>query len=113
MTDFDVYLLIAIVGMTATTVVTRSAFLLIPQRWQLPPNVQAALRYAPIAAIAAIVAPDIFIAHHAAHGFSVQGALNPKLWGAIAGTLVFMRWRSMGATIGVGMAVYWALRYWV
>lgn len=111
------YLLAAIVGMAVTTVLTRNGFLLLPPHWQLPASVQAPLKYAPIAAIAAIIAPDVLNPAQISAQFASEQYLamvaNPKLWGALIGGVIYARSRNMGAAIGLGMVVFWGLRAWV
>lgn len=112
MTEHQIYLLAAIIGITATSVLTRGAFVLLPQRWQLPTSVQAPLRYAPMAAIAAIVAPDLF-AQQAPITAVASAAfwLNAKLWGAAAGAAAYVRFGNMGGAIAAGMAGFWGVKW--
>ncbi len=105
------YFAVVLIGMVAATVLTRSAFLLLPTRWQLPPAVLSALRYAPIAAIAAIVAPDLI--QWRAISVSVEPAtlMTPKLLAALLAGLIHWRYANMLLTITAGMATFWLLRY--
>ncbi len=57
MTSVEVWL--AILGMTVVTAVTRAMFLIGGERTVLPARVQRMLRYAPAAALAAVVLPDV------------------------------------------------------
>lgn len=50
---------IVIVGMTIVTAVTRALFLIGGERTVLPERAQRALRYAPAAALVAVVLPDV------------------------------------------------------
>lgn len=100
---------LTILGLTAVTVVTRSFFLLFGERVELPERLQRALRYAPAAALAAIVAPEV------AGLTGPAGALdlslrNPRLWAALAAGALFALRRRMVEMIAVGMAVFTALR---
>ena len=53
-----------VVGLTVVTIVTRSLFLLPHRAWDLPSRLRLALRYAPAAALAAVVAPELLLATH-------------------------------------------------
>jgi len=55
------WLWLTLVLIAATTMVTRGSFLLLGAGRRLPPALQRALRYAPAAALAALIAPDLLI----------------------------------------------------
>lgn len=97
---------IAIIAMTAITTLTRAFFLLGGERASLPPRVQRALRYAPAAALAVIVIPDV-LSWDDAFRFSVG---NPQLVAAVASAGWFAWRRRMVEMIVLGMAVYTAVR---
>ena len=99
---------ILIIGMTAVTSVTRAFFLFAGERVNLPERVQRALRYAPAAALAAVVIPDVLWWHNQL-SFSWR---NYQLLAATAGLLWFVWRRSMIETIGVGMLTFTVLRLW-
>jgi branched-subunit amino acid transport protein len=102
------YMVAAIVGLTAVTVLTRSSFFLLPARIELPGRVERALRYAPACALAATIAPAVL-----ARGGEVQLSFdNHQMWGLLAATLVALRTRSMVLVIAVGMVVFTVLRLW-
>lgn len=71
----------------AATFLPRSSFIVAGHRIQLSPSLQRALRYAPAAALAALVTPDILTVEGNFH------ALNAKLFAAAAaiGSLLFFR----------------------
>lgn len=104
MSAFNIWL--TIVLLTVATVVTRSAFFLLGDRVKLPSKVQHALRYAPAAALAAIVAPDLV----SSGGALTLTWLNPKLLAAIGATAFFLSTRHLLGTIVVGMGLYTILR---
>lgn len=105
MSSFDIWL--TIILMTLATIITRSSFFLLGDRVKLPGKVQHALRYAPAAALAAIIAPDLFVTGgDALH----ETLLNPKLLAAIGASLFFIGTRRMLGTIIVGMALFTVLR---
>jgi len=104
MSEFNVWLTIILI--TAATVITRSAFFLLGDRVKLPSKVQHALRYAPAAALAAIVAPDLVTS-----GATLSVTwMNPKLLAAIGATGFFLSTRHLLATIVTGMGLYTLLR---
>jgi branched-subunit amino acid transport protein len=96
----------AIILLTVATVATRSAFFLFGNAVKLPPKVQHALRYAPAAALAAIVVPDLVMS-----GGAVSASWsNPKLWAGIGAAWFFLATRRMLETIIVGMALFTIIR---
>lgn len=67
---------LAILWLTLATILTRCSFFLLGRHAvRLPPKLQYALRYAPAAALAAIVAPDLLLAN----GELAMSWSNPKL----------------------------------
>jgi branched-subunit amino acid transport protein len=110
MNGFDdlTYMLIAIGGLTIVTFATRSSFFMLPPSVQLPPMLERALRYAPVCALTAIVAPAVFSRDH--HPYLSWH--NNQMWAVLAASLVYARTRSMLAMMCVGMAVFTALRLW-
>jgi len=99
-----------IIGLTFVSILTRSFFLLLGERVSLSGGIQRALRYAPVGALVAIVAPEILGVALSEGG----GALNlghPQLWGGIAATLGMLLSRSMLVTLLLGMLVYGAIRF--
>lgn len=97
---------IAIVGMGVVTVVTRALFLMAGEHVTVPDRLQRALRYAPAAALAAIILPDLMTWQ----GHFTVALSNYKLVAGIAATLFYLLTRKMVGMIAVGMAVYTALR---
>jgi len=104
MSDIEIWITIAL--MTVATVVTRSPFFLLGHAVKLPPKVQHALRYAPAAALAAIVVPDLVLANGALH----LSWTNPKLVAGIGAAAFFLVTRHMLGTIIAGMALFSLLR---
>lgn len=102
----DLRTTLIILGLAVVTVLARSFFLLSSRPWSLPHWAQRALQYAPIAALSAVVVPEVLL---------LQGQW-PGTWqdarpyGALAGALVFFWRRDVLLTIVAGMAVYVPLR---
>lgn len=97
---------LAILGMGLITTITRAMFLIGGERMILPERIQRALRYAPAAALVAVVVPDLTMTPTGlSFGFS-----NHALYASVCGLLWFLWRRSMLGTIIVGMVVFTALR---
>ncbi len=93
---------IAIVGLAAITVLTRCFFLLPDRELPLPDWVRRGLRYAPLAALAAVLAPEL-VMRDGAFLTTLADARLPATLVAVA----FYFWRrSILGTIALGMAVY-------
>ncbi|MGH8806759.1 MAG: AzlD domain-containing protein [Noviherbaspirillum sp.] len=97
---------LTIILLTVATIVTRGSFFLLGHAVKLPPKVQHALRYAPAAALAAIVAPDMVIAD----GTLFLSWTNPKLVAGIGAAVFFVTTRHLLWTIVFGMALFSVLR---
>jgi branched-subunit amino acid transport protein len=104
MTAGDVWLTILL--LTVATILTRCSFFLLGDAVKLPPKVQHALRYAPAAALAAIVIPDLVLSEG---GIETIWA-NPKLLAGIGAALFFIKTRHLLGTIVAGMILYTVLR---
>ncbi|MBL8376781.1 MAG: AzlD domain-containing protein [Burkholderiales bacterium] len=92
-------------GMALLTFANRAGLLLLAGRFRLPKVVEDALRFAPAAALAAIVAPDLLL-----HGGRVDLSLdNARLYAGLAGFAVALVLRSTMLAIGVGMLALFAL----
>lgn len=102
----DLLTWLAIIGVSLTTIITRGSFVVFGSRLQLHRTVEDALRYAPAAALSALVLPDLLL-RHGHVDFSLQ---NQRLIAALIAALVMWRFRSMIWTIVVGMSVATALR---
>jgi len=98
--------LIAIIGLTAITVITRGFFLLSEREWPLPAWANRGLRYAPLAALAAVIAPEVLLTD----GTLIDGWRSPRLCAALAGTVYFWWQRGILGTIVVGTATMLALK---
>lgn len=102
MNDPTLWLIFILLGLATT--LPRASFIVLGNRFSLPPTLQRALRYAPAAALAAIVLPDVLtVGGHIA-------PLNPKLAAAGAAILVAARWRNPWLPFIAGMAVLLGLK---
>ncbi|MFZ4718281.1 MAG: AzlD domain-containing protein [Ilumatobacteraceae bacterium] len=100
------YMAAAAAGLTVVTFATRSSFFMLPPRIQLPKSWERALRYAPVCALSAIIAPTVFTRNHEPY----ISWHNHQMWALLAAAAVFARWRNMTAMIVVGMAVFTVVR---
>jgi branched-subunit amino acid transport protein len=97
---------VAIIGMTFVTALTRAMFLIGGERTVLPARVQKMLRYAPAAALAAVVVPDVL---STPDGLSFALS-NHEFYATLAGLGWFLWRRTMLGTIVTGMAVFTLMR---
>ena len=104
MNDFDTW--ITIILLTVSTILTRSSFFLLGNAIKLPPALQHALRYAPAAALAAIVVPDLVLSG----GAATVSLLNPKLLAGVGASLFFVATGRLLGTIVVGMGLFTLMR---
>lgn len=95
------YALITIVGLTVITVVTRGFFLISEKELVLPDWVKRGLRYAPLAALTAVVVPEIVMAH----GELIETWKDARLYAAAAASAYFFWRRGILGTIVTGMVV--------
>jgi branched-subunit amino acid transport protein len=98
----DVWTLLVIVGLAIVTVVSRSFFLISSKPWQLPHWAQRGLQYAPIAALSAVVVPEIVMSQ----GQLIDTWQDARLFAAAAGLAIYYAKRNVLMTILGGMAVY-------
>jgi branched-subunit amino acid transport protein len=99
-------LVIAIAGMAAITLVTRGFFFLQRAQLPVPAWLIEGLRYAPLAAMVAVVAPEIVMTQ----GHFITTWKDARLFGAAAATGWYFWRRGMFGTIVAGTAVLLALR---
>ena len=99
-------ILAAIAGMTLISFVTRGFFLLPQRELPLPHWLLQGLRYAPLAALAAVVVPEIVMTQ----GELIQTWKDPRLFAVAVSTIYFFWRRGILGTIVSGTAVMLALR---
>jgi branched-subunit amino acid transport protein len=80
-------------------------------RVRMPEIILRAIRYAPLAAIVAIVAPEILMPDGATEISQFKWGI-PQIWAGLAAFVTFSWLRTMLPTLIIGMLVYSALRYW-
>jgi branched-subunit amino acid transport protein len=99
-------IILTIIGLAVISVLTRCFFFISERELVLPAWVQRGLRYAPLAALAAVVAPELLLTD----GQFVQTWQDARIFGAIAAVAYYLWRRGLLGTILVGMAVFLPLR---
>jgi len=100
MTDW--WTVLTILGLAVVTVITRSFFFISSKPWTLPAWAQRGLHYAPIAALSAVIVPEIVMTQ----GQFIAGWQDARVFAALAGAAWFFWRRGVLGTIVAGMAVY-------
>lgn len=104
MTAWEVVL--TVLGLALITLVTR-AFFLVPERdLPIPAWLQQGLRYAPLAALVAVVVPEVLMAD----GHLIQTFKDARLYAAAVATAYYFWRRGILGTIVSGTVVMLALR---
>lgn len=97
---------LAILGMGAITLLTRSFFLIPKNELPLPDWLKQGLRYAPLAALAAVIVPEIVMSQ----GELISTWKDARLYATAVGTAYFFWKGGILGTIISGTAVMLALR---
>jgi branched-subunit amino acid transport protein len=104
MTDAQIWL--AIAGLTGITVLARGFFMLSSKPWPMPAWAREALKVAPLAALVAVIAPEVLMTQ----GALIQTWRDPRWPAVVVATLVYFWRRDILSTIISGMVVLLALR---
>ncbi len=95
-----------ILGLALITVLTRSLFFISSKPWHLPQWAQRGLQYAPIAALSAVIVPELVMTQ----GEFIQVWQDARLFAVLAGAGWFFWRKGQGqavlGTIVAGMLVY-------
>lgn len=95
----------AILMLSAIIVLLRALYLYAPRRWQPRGVVARALRYAPMAAIVAVVVPEVAAPLRDAGAFDASVLLDARLLSALALLMVGRLTGSMLVAIAAGALV--------
>ncbi len=102
----DGWTVLTILGLACVTVLARSFFFILDKDWTLPAWAQRGLQYAPIAALSAVIVPEIVMLQ----GQMIDTLRDARLYAVAAGLAYFFWRRGQGqavlGTILSGMAVY-------
>lgn len=102
MNQTDIGTVVTIVCLALITVITRSLFFISSKPWQLPNWAERGLNYAPIAALAAVIVPEIVMTQ----GQLIMTFKDARIFAAAAGLAWYYWRRGLLGTIVAGMAVY-------
>ena len=97
---------LAIAGLTALTLLTRGFFLLTEREIPIPDWLREGLRYAPLAALAAVVVPEVVLTQ----GQLITTWQDARPYAAVAGAAYYFWRRDILGTILTGMAVLLPLK---
>jgi branched-subunit amino acid transport protein len=106
----DLGMVAIILGLTLSTLVTRTSFLVAGEKLKLGHRAEVALRYAPVCTLAAIIVPDVLF-----HGRETLDTdlFNPRLVGALAGALWLVWSRHIVGCLLTGMLAYTLARLYL
>ncbi len=93
---------IAILGLAAITVLSRAFFMIPREELPLPDWLKRGLKYAPLAALAAVIAPEILMTG----GELIDSVQDARLPAVLCASAYYFWRRGILGTIVVGMAVY-------
>ncbi len=105
MMDINWHTVVIVLGLTVVTVVARGFFLFSNRTWSMPHWAQRGLQYAPIAALAAVVVPEVVMVN----GQLMETFKDARVYAATVGAVVYFWRKDVLFTIVAGMAVYMPL----
>ncbi len=88
------------------TFAIRLSFIALEGRYQPAPWFVALLPFVPVAALTALVTPDLLLVA----GELRFGIDNPRLWAGLVAIMVAAWWKNVLLTIGSGFAVLWLIQ---
>ena len=84
----------------------RYSFIAAEGHYQPPPWFRRLLPFVPIAALTALVVPELMLVQ----GEIILGSGNPRLWAGLVAIVVAAVWRNVLLTIGCGFLVLFILQ---
>jgi branched-subunit amino acid transport protein len=110
MSERDLTVWLTILALGGVTVLARGFFIWSNRPWRLPGWLERGLLYAPIAALAAVIAPEVLTTH----GELISTWRDARPWAALTSALFYLRFRhhrhAVLGTMAVGMLVFLPLR---
>jgi branched-subunit amino acid transport protein len=100
--ETDLWTLAIVLGLAGVSVLTRCFFFILDRPWTLPAWTHRALQYAPVAALAGVVLPEIVMTN----GQVMATWQDARVFAAVAGAAIYLRFHSVLYTMLGGMAVY-------
>lgn len=102
----DLYVYGGIVLLALCSLITRAGYFLLGHHIPFPDRIRQALRFAPLAALTAIIVPEIL-----PWSYPQPPAFDLKLLAAAAAVVVFQYRRNAVLLIAAGMLALWALQW--
>ena len=102
---------VAFLGLMLITIITRGFFLLAGSRFEISETIREVLRYAPTAALIAIVLPEVMFTKDPSSQLLELHLNSPQVYGGIAAIIGFLITKSMLATIFIGMLAFTIARF--
>ncbi|HEY9272602.1 AzlD domain-containing protein [Achromobacter sp.] len=93
---------VAVAGLAVLTLVTRSFFMIPERELPMPDWLKRGLKYAPLAALTAVIAPEILMSH----GAFITTLKDARLPAVLCAVAYYFWRRGILGTIVVGMLVY-------
>ncbi|KQR43096.1 AzlD domain-containing protein [Acidovorax sp. Leaf160] len=93
---------IAFLGLGVITLISRSFFMIPERELAMPDWLKRGLKYAPLAALTAVIAPELFMTQ----GEFIHTLRDARLPGALCAAAYYFWRRDILGTIVIGMAVY-------
>ena len=93
---------VAVAGLAVLTLVTRSFFMIPERELPMPDWLKRGLKYAPLAALTAVIAPEILMSH----GAFITTLKDARLPAGLCAVAYYFWRRGILGTIVVGMLVY-------
>lgn len=100
-------LVVAVLVIGVATYTFRLSMIGLAGRVSLPARIERALRFVPVAALTALVTPDLL---GGASGATLL-THNPRLWAGVVAVIVAWRTRNVLLTVAIGMAALWLLTW--
>ncbi len=97
---------LAVMGLVVVTLATRGGFFLTRRELPMPGWLQKGLRYAPLAALSAVVVPEVLMLD----GHLIHQVQDARLFAVAAAAAWFYWRRGLLGTMVAGMVVYLPLR---
>ena len=110
MNDSSMRIAYLIFGMIVMTFVARCFFIFLGNRIKISEWALETIRYAPLAALIAILATEIFLPVSAS-SVAEFNLRFPNIWGGIAALITYYFSRGMIPTLVIGMGVFTAARF--
>ncbi len=104
MSPVSIWLAIILIGLI--TFAYRLSFIWLMERINLPRWLREALRFVPVAALTAIITPELLTRN----GQIITSLNNARLWAGLIAAAVAWRTRNVFITIAAGMLALWALQ---